>query len=670
MTYSRVKKDDIITWIKEVLYTPIEGEILNTPLDKLELSTRATNALNKTEIITISNFMQFGPEKLCRVKNVGKKTIHEIGNAIKELLLEEADINEAKIESKTGTSKATFEELIKTSFDENLLNIPIEELDLTVRAFNGLKSASLNTIKDIIDFGLDTLQRKRIKNLGRKSIVDIKKAILTIQTHPQSKNEMSFTEAIESILASVNPKHLNIIKARYGYDEGKRKTLEEIGNKLGITRERVRQILTKEIRRIKHPVKRKVLQTIIENIERLLLQYKGIISINDMAKDKYFASGTHKQLRFLMNLIIDIYEERYRIIRKHFLTSLNDDEIKVVNSTIREVVLKCRFPIDERVFIERIISSVGTISEYYLADHLLYKEHIEISKGNVLSPGRLSIPKRVTLLMRDIDKPMHFTEIAKLYRNYFGDSKIKTSDLERAIHTRIGDSRDFIIVGPGTFILRDRFPVPDNIEEIVRASKEILQDLKNISDTKYLVSELKKRKMNIGNLNAYSLKTILFEYPGFVGYRKFEIGIRELSDKYKRKPLNDLIYEILLLASKPMHSKAIWKETLKQRGFPEYAIGQQLADDPRFIRVVPATYTVAKNIAQYEEKQKIITDFTKEWINLKRNAISAFFISEVLKETSEFKDLSLGLVENVLATSPEFIRLPNGFYDLTCKGKG
>jgi len=104
---------------------------------------------------------------------------------------------------------------------------------------------------------------------------------------------------------------------------------------------------------------------------------------------------------------------------------------------------------------------------------------------------------------------------------------------------------------------------------------------------------------------------------------------------------------------------------LKQRGFPRYAIDQRLADESRFIRVAPATYTVAKNIPRYEEKQKIIIDFAKEWITLKKNAISAFLISEVLKETSEIKDLPLGLVEHVLATSPEFVKLPNGFYDLS-----
>lgn len=125
-----------------------------------------------------------------------------------------------------------------------------------------------------------------------------------------------------------------------------------------------------------------------------------------------------------------------------------------------------------------------------------------------------------------------------------------------------------------------------------------------------------------------------------------------------------MIYEILLSALEPMHAKTIWKEILKMRGFPEYAVVQRLYYEPIFVKVGAATYTVKENIASYEEKSKTIIDFAKEWIQLKRNAISAFFISEVLKETAEIKDFSLGLTEHVLATSPEFIRLSNGFYSL------
>jgi len=673
--YSREKRNEIISLIDSIPKTPNNIEILSIPIDEIVLSTRAFNVLSEAGIKKLSDLLLISPVNLYAARNIGKKTIYEIRDVIEALLPPTTNANIEKITPKkellplkeegyVQLKKATFEELIKTSFDEKLLNTPIEELDITIRSFNVLQSAGCKTINDIVDFGLDALRRKKIKNCGRKSIENIKNAILMIQLQTESTDEISFTEAVENILASIERNHLNIIKARYGYDEGKRKTLEEIGNRVGVTRERVRQILVAEIRRIKHPSRRKFLQTIIENIERLLLHYKGIISINDMEKDKYFSGGERKQLRFLRNIIVDIYEKRYRIINKHFLTSLGDSEIKAFQFQIREAALNCQFPIDEDVFLDSIRSSIGHISKDYLIYHLLYREHIEISKGKVLSPGRLSIPQRVKRLMRDIDRPMHFTEIARLYKNQVGYSKLKTIDLEHAIHTRIGDSKDFIIVEPGTFILRDKFKLPANIEMIAEMSKEILRNLKSVSDTRHLINELEKRNIDVGNLNAYSLKNILLEYPGFVSYRKFEIGLEELADKYERKPLSDLIHEILISASKPMHLNTIWKQILKQRGFPRYAIDQRLADDSRFIKVAPATYTVAENIPRYEEKQKIIIDFAKEWINLKRNAISAFFISEVLKETSEIKDIFLGLVENVLATSPEFIKLPNGFYDL------
>lgn len=623
MTYLRVKRNEISTWIKEAICIPLEGEILKTPINKIVLSARASNALAKTGIETISDFMLFGPEKLCKVKNVGKKTIYEIGNVIKKIWFTNTDENEKEIFPDHVTSNSNVSKYIAHKPD-------LSEKNLRV------------TIKPTITEKLLVL--------------------------PADK--LNLTDAIEIILSSVSPKNIHIIKARYGYDEGKRKTLEEIGNRIGVTRERIRQILVKEIRRMKHPARKKIFQTIIENVERLLLQYKGVMSINDLAKDKYFVSGTHKELRFLMNLIVDLYEERYRIINKYFLTSLNDDEIKALQSKIREEASKCLFPIDEKVFIENIVSSVGPTSEDYLVYHLLYKEHLEISKGKVLSPGRLSIPQRVKVLMKNIDRPMHFTETAKLYRNYYGESKIKTKDLERAIHTRIGDSRDFIIVGPGTFMLRENFEMPDNIKEIVEFSKEILQNLQNITDTKHLINELKKRNIDIGNLNAYSLKPILLEYPEFISYRKFEIGLEKLADKYERKSLGDLIYEILVSSLKPMHIDTIWGKILKQRGFPRYAIDQRLGDDPKFIRVGPAKYTVAQNIPQYEEKQKIIINFAKDWINLKKNPISAFLVSEVLKETSEYKDLTPSLVEHVLAMSSELTKLPNGFYDLTSKEKG
>jgi len=579
LTYSKTKRCEIISLINSIPKTPSNIEILSIPIDEIVLSTRAFNVLSEAGIKKLSDLLLISPVNLYAARNIGKKTIYEIRDVIEALLPPTTNANIEKFTPKkellplkeegcVQLKKATFEDLIKTSFDEKLLNTPIEELDITTRSSNVLQSAGCKTINDIVDFGLDALRRKKIKNCGRKSIENIKNAILMIQIRTESTDEISFTEAIENILASIERNHLNIIKARYGYDEGKRKTLEEIGNRMGITRERVRQILVKEIGRIKHPIRRKIFQMLIEHIERNLLRYKGIISIKDLAKDNYFASGTLRELRFLLNLIVELYTERYRFIDKYFLTSISDKDIQMLHSKIQEAAAQCQFPIDEKIFIDNIILSVGSISEDYLVHYLLYEEHIEISKGKVLTPGRLSVIQRVKLLMRDIERPLHFTEIAKLYRNYFRDFKSKTSDLEHAIHARIGSSEDFILVSPGTFMLREKFKIPSNIEEIVKISKDILQSLPSISDTKYLIKELHKKNIDVGNLNEYSLKTILLDYPGFISYRKFEIGIEELIDKYERKPLNDLIFEILSSTAKPMHSKTIWKEILKQSALP------------------------------------------------------------------------------------------------------
>ncbi|MBI5193660.1 MAG: hypothetical protein HZA08_09505 [Nitrospirae bacterium] len=391
----------------------------------------------------------------------------------------------------------------------DILDTPIDEIPLSVRAHHVLKTNKLKTVKAVLEFGLNNLFN--LRNAGKKTVREISDAIKPfIQEYSSLKlcketptaeaqtrvdnwstKEISFIDAINTILTSITPKHLSIIELRYGYSDGKCRTLEGIGNMFGRTRERVRQIKEREIKKIRHY--KRSSQVLIENIERLLLQYNGIISIKDMVGDGYFTSGTENQLIFLINLFEDLYKERYRIIFKTYLTYLNDEEIENLHNKIREALLKCRFPLDEKTFLKNIISSIGSISEDYLTYHLLHNKRILISNGKVLSPGRLSISQRVRrIIMRDIDRPLHYSEITKLYRNHFSDVITGYSDIEHAVHSRIGDSKDFIIVDKGTFMLIEKFKVAENIEEIVKVSREILKKLGNISDTRYLIKEIKK----------------------------------------------------------------------------------------------------------------------------------------------------------------------------------
>jgi len=64
--------------------------------------------------------------------------------------------------------------------------------------------------------------------------------------------KLSLHEEIERVLNSLTEREADVIKMYYGFEGGHAMTLEEIGEKFGLTRERVRQIKEKAIRRLRH----------------------------------------------------------------------------------------------------------------------------------------------------------------------------------------------------------------------------------------------------------------------------------------------------------------------------------------------------------------------------------------------------------------------------------
>ncbi len=67
-------------------------------------------------------------------------------------------------------------------------------------------------------------------------------------------------EQIKDLIDSLRPREQQVIRLRFGFDDGRERTLEEVGKELGVTRERIRQIETKALNKLKHPTKRKKLK--------------------------------------------------------------------------------------------------------------------------------------------------------------------------------------------------------------------------------------------------------------------------------------------------------------------------------------------------------------------------------------------------------------------------
>ncbi len=66
-----------------------------------------------------------------------------------------------------------------------------------------------------------------------------------------------YKEEIDNVLRTLAPREEKVLRLRFGLTDGKPHTLEEVGKEFGVTRERIRQIEAKAIRRLRHPTRQK-----------------------------------------------------------------------------------------------------------------------------------------------------------------------------------------------------------------------------------------------------------------------------------------------------------------------------------------------------------------------------------------------------------------------------
>ena len=67
-------------------------------------------------------------------------------------------------------------------------------------------------------------------------------------------------EQLSDVLSTLTPREEKVIRLRFGLDDGRPRTLEEVGDVFEVTRERIRQIEAKALRKLRHPSRSKKLK--------------------------------------------------------------------------------------------------------------------------------------------------------------------------------------------------------------------------------------------------------------------------------------------------------------------------------------------------------------------------------------------------------------------------
>ena len=75
---------------------------------------------------------------------------------------------------------------------------------------------------------------------------------------------MLLREQLTDVLDTLTPREEKVLRLRFGLDDGRARTLEEVGKEFNVTRERIRQIEAKALRKLRHPSRLRKLKDSID----------------------------------------------------------------------------------------------------------------------------------------------------------------------------------------------------------------------------------------------------------------------------------------------------------------------------------------------------------------------------------------------------------------------
>jgi RNA polymerase primary sigma factor len=81
---------------------------------------------------------------------------------------------------------------------------------------------------------------------------------------PDAASRQLLKEQIEDVLDSLTPRERRVLQLRFGLEDGRSRTLEEVGREFNVTRERIRQIEAKALRKLRHPTRSRKLKDYLE----------------------------------------------------------------------------------------------------------------------------------------------------------------------------------------------------------------------------------------------------------------------------------------------------------------------------------------------------------------------------------------------------------------------
>jgi DNA-directed RNA polymerase specialized sigma subunit len=321
----------------------------------------------------------------------------------------------------------------------------------------------------------------------------------------------SFHEALERVISDLPERSREIIKSRYGIADGKIQTLEEIGKKYKITRERIRQIIKEVFKKIKAKKQSGIFEEAKRKIEFTIDRNGGIIKKEDLlfklgGKDCKEHGSVSIFLESLESVIFN--EGKAEIEKSVSFANFDFGHWKEIKNEAKDILDKLEKTLGINELTRELSKRGKDISQEKLHSHLSISKEIKKNKfdkwgiSHWIEINPKIVWQKTYLVLKEAKKPLHYKEIAKLIDKYYSGKK-KTHP--QTVHNELIKNERFVLVGRGIYALSEwgykEGTVKDVLEEILSQSPHPMKS-SEILDNILKVRQVKKSTVLI-NLNNF-----------------------------------------------------------------------------------------------------------------------------------------------------------------------
>jgi len=283
--------------------------------------------------------------------------------------------------------------------------------------------------------------------------------------------KINYSQIYQKFTKGLSPKTKDIFDCRFGVKTGEPETLEAIGKRLGITRERVRQIEEAGFNFVRKNNK-EALDAIYAELADYFKERGGFKKEENILEEL----GGKNQKPYVL-FFLTIGDQFSKVAEKkdyhYFWSDVPDAQVKIkeiLNSLVSQMQ-EIGKPVPVKDFYEKVAQAQG-LSEKATLSCLEVSKRIQPNGDGVM--GLVEWPEikprgvkdKAFLVFKKHGKPLHFTEVAKLI-DKFNYNMPNKKTYPQTVHNELIKDARFVLVGRGTYALSEWGYVPGTIRDVI-----------------------------------------------------------------------------------------------------------------------------------------------------------------------------------------------------------